>query len=465
MNKPSPRALPAAIRLALALAALFTISALMAGSVAWVFMSNDLRARLFDDARLQAEALVTQLGTANAALLARQIRTVTTFGDEHGTLYYILPTGQNQPIGNMTLKAPFVGARQLLAGRDVTLLPNPDSQQGEVYFAYGIHSSRGWIVIARDGQWISDTQDVLVQSITWGLGIALTATVMLALVVARRDARRVARLNRVLNTVAAGDFSARYPNHGQIKDDLTDVATGLNAMLAKLQANVERLTQVSADIAHDLRSPLTRLRLRLEPHAFRQDLPADVHAAITASLQTLDEIANSFDAILQLSQLETGNLVLETAQEDLVKLIRDTVEMLRPPAEETGHTLCLTSKPAPIEAEINAGLITQALVNLIDNAIRHTPPGTTIEVGIKATPLRIALSVCDDGPGIPSNEIDKVTRRFYRLDKNRNNPGTGLGLSLVSAITHLHGGTLELADRNPGLCARMLLPHARKRHG
>lgn len=451
--------LPAAMRQALGLAAVFAVSALMAGGIAWVVMSEDLRGRLFDDARLEAEALVAQLGPANAPLLERQILTVARFGDEHGTLYYILPAGRTQPIGNMSLKAPFEGPRRLLAGRDVTLLPNPGSQEGEVYFAYGVHSKRGWIIIARDGQWIADTQEVLVQSIVWGLGIALAATVLLALLVARRDAHRVARLNAVLDAVAAGDFSARYPGNGRSSDDLTKVALGLNAMLAKLQANVERLSQVSADIAHDLRSPLTRLRLRLEPHAVRTDIPAETQRAVSASLITLDEIAASFDAIMQLSQLETGNLALETTEADLCQIVRDVVEMLTPAALDTGHELHFGAHSDTLKARVNVGLITQALVNLIDNALRHTPAGTAVEIALGADPDWIELDVCDNGPGIPSGEIDKVMRRFYRVDKTRNHPGTGLGLSLVSAIARLHGGALALTNRTPppGLCAHVRL--------
>ncbi len=255
-------------------------------AVAWVVMGDELRARLHDDARLQAEALAAELDSGGAEELTRQIRAMAAFGDDHGTLYSFLPAGGGKVAGNMTLAEPFEGPRRLVAGRDMTLLPDPGSQEGEAYFAWGIRSPAGWIVVARDSQWVADSEEVLIQSIAWGLGVALVATVLLAFAVGRRDARRVSGINQVLAAVAQGDLTARYPVEGRGRDDLSQVAEGINRMLERLEANVERLAQVSADITHDLRSPLTRLRLRLEPQALRDDLPEDTRAAIAASLES-----------------------------------------------------------------------------------------------------------------------------------------------------------------------------------
>ncbi|KEO55037.1 hypothetical protein TP2_16705 [Thioclava pacifica DSM 10166] len=446
------------MQMALSLSALFVVSAVVAGVVAWVVMGDELRSRLYDDARVQAEALAAELSRGGPEELRRQIGTIAAFGEDHGTLYAFVPAAGSAPVGNMALSQPFSGPRQLEAGRDMVLAHDPGDQQGEIYFAWGLRTPAGWVVVARDSQWITDSQEVLVQSIAWGLGVALVATVLLAFAIGRRDARRVAEINRVLASVAQGDLAARYLEDARATgDDLSEVASGLNRMLERLQTNVERLAQVSADIAHDLRSPLTRLRLRLQPQALRDGLPEDTRAAIAASLESLDAIAASFDAILQLSQIETGNMALEACPADLRDIARDVHEMLLPVAEESGHGLELSLPQVPVRAEVNAELVSQALVNLIDNALRHTPPGTRIDFGLAQENGRVRLSVCDNGPGIPAQERDKVTQRFYRLDRSRNRPGTGLGLSLVAAIARLHGGQLELTDNAPGLCAHIRL--------
>lgn len=448
---------PSAIRLALSLSALFVLAALVAGTIAWALMRGELQDRLFQDARAQAEALAKELADSGRDELVREIGIETGFGERHDTLFAFLPDGGSRPAGNMALPRPFEGPRRLVAGRDMTLRPDPGAEEGEVYFAWGVRTGQGWIVVARDSQWITDSEEVLIQSIAWGLGTAVLATLLLAVAAARRDARRVAEINRLLARVAAGDLSARHPEVAGPRDDLAQVIAGINAMLERLEANVERLAQVSADIAHDLRSPLTRLRLRLEPQALRDDLPEDTRAAIVASLESLDGIAALFDAILQLSQIETGNLALEARPTDLRGIARDVHEMMLPVAEETGHGLELALPGHPVVADVNPRLVSQALVNLVENALRHTPPGTAVRVAVTERDGRAGLSVCDNGPGIPAHERDKVTRRFYRLDRSRSRPGTGLGLSLVAAIARLHGGRLELTDNAPGLCASLWL--------
>lgn len=446
------------MKMALSLSALFVVSAVVAGAVAWVVMGNELRLRLYDDARLQAEALAAELSPGDAEELRREIDTIAAFGEGHGTLYAFVPATGGSAVGNMTLSQPFDGQRRLEIGRDMALRHETGGHEGEYYFAWGIRTRAGWVVVARDSKWITDSREVLIQSIAWGLGVALAATVLLAFLIGRRDVRRVAEINRILASVAQGDLAARYvEGPGVTNDDLSEVASGLNRMLERLQVNVERLAEVSADIAHDLRSPLTRLRLRLEPEALRNDLPSDARAAIAASLESLDDIAASFDAILQLSQIETGDMAPEARPADLREIAREVGEMLLPVAEESGYRLVLSLSEGPVRVNVNAELISQALVNLVDNALRHTPPGTRIGVRAAQENGRACLSVCDNGPGVPAQERDKVTRRFYRLDRSRNRPGTGLGLSLVAAIARLHGGRLDLTDNAPGLCAILTL--------
>ena len=448
--------LPSAMRLALMLSALFSVSAIVAGAVAYVVMSDELRARLYDDARLEATALAAELQSNGPDELITQIRSVSAVGDGRATLYFFQPPGSGRSVGNMALSDPFAGPRVLVSGQDFTALRDPEHLDGEVYFAYGLRAADSWIVVARDSQWVTDSQEVLIQSVAWGLAVALLATVALAFVIGRRNARRTLRLNQVLASVAAGDLAARYPDIDDTRDDIGELARSINVMLERLSANVERLTQVSADIAHDLRSPLTRLRLRLEPHVLRPDIPEETRMAIAASLDGLDGISAGFDAILQLSQMETGNLKIQTSSIDLADLARQVHEMMLPVAEEMGNKLGLQVPDGTLMVTANAELLSQALVNLVENALRHAPSPVAVAIIVTAGGGDVRLTVADNGPGIPASERDKVVRRFYRLDQSRNRPGTGLGLSLVMAIARLHGGRLDLEDNAPGLRAALI---------
>ncbi len=439
------------MRLALMLSALFALSAVVAGAVAYAAMSEELRARLFDEARREAVALAAELRAGGPEELSRRIAALGAVRADHSTLYLFAPAGSGRPVGAMTLAEPFEGARLLVGGRDLVIPTDPDEHEGETWFAFGLRTPQGRIVVARDSQWIADSQEVLVQSVAWGLAAALLATIALAFAIGRRAARRTARLNRVLARVGDGDLAARCRDEDGPRDDIGELARGIDAMLERLSANVERLAQVSADVAHDLRSPLTRLRLRLEPHALRGDLPDDARAAIAASLVSLDQVSASFDAILQLSQMETGGMTVEAAPLDLADIARQAHEMLAPVAEEMGHRLSLDAPDAPVPIAGNGELISQALINLVENAMRHAPPPADIVIRVARDGADRVLTVTDDGPGIPAEEREKVTRRFYRLDRSRNRPGTGLGLSLASAIARLHGARLTLADNAPGL--------------
>ena len=452
-----------ALRLALLLSCLFSGTGLLAGMASGSILGNELEQRLVEDAQALANGLEANLQKSGPEALSRYIQALSEINDSHETLYFFAPTGGTS-VGDIAWIRPFSGVRILTPGQDFGMAetangvaePETDSERGsddeETYLVLGVQTPQGMIVVARDRQRVVRSQQVVVQFLAWGLGAAFLLTMIPAFAMARRDARRVAQLNQVLAAVASGDFKARYREEKPVADDLGQVGAGLNQMFERLEANVERLAQVSADIAHDLRSPLTRLRLRLEPQALRTDLPEETQQAIVASLDSLRQMAVSFEAILQLSQMETGALVLETTPVDLCEVGHDIHEMLSPVAEEMGHGLRFSSPPVPVWVDGDAGLLAQGLVNLVNNALLHTTPPAQVEIHITQHEEAVQLAVRDNGPGIPEAEREKVLQRFYRLDQSRYRPGAGLGLSLVQAIVNLHGGHLTLTDNHPGLC-------------
>ena len=217
---------------------------------------------------------------------------------------------------------------------------------------------------------------------------------------------------------------------------------------------MEAIRQVSADVAHDLRTPLTRLRNRLED---AQNAPAgERDALLSEALDETDRLLEIFAALLRLAQIEGGaNRRFTTF--DLVPLIAQVVEAYHPAADEAGWTLAFASDDA-VMVEGDSALLAQAVASLIDNALTHGAPGRTIAVSVRKAADGARITVQDDGPGAPEDELSNLTRRFYRLDRSRHTVGSGLGLSMVAAIASLHGAPPELANASPGLAITLTIP-------
>ena len=213
--------------------------------------------------------------------------------------------------------------------------------------------------------------------------------------------------------------------------------------------------QVSDNIAHDLRSPLTRLRSRLELALLEQPDPVTQRQAMEEAIDQAESIIATFNALLTIAQAESAAARGGFENLDLTVLVRDAAELYEPLAEDKDITVTVDVEEG-LTVMGNRHLLSQAVANLLDNAVKYTPEGGAIRVGALRTEDGVSMSVEDSGPGIPEEERENVLRRFYRLDASRNTPGSGLGLSLVAAVARLHGARLELSDNNPGLLTRMV---------
>lgn len=264
--------------------------------------------------------------------------------------------------------------------------------------------------------------------------------------------RRLAAMSGAAEAIIDGDLARRVPMRGT-GDDLDRLAATFNRMLDRIAALMESLRQVSSDVAHDLRTPLTRLRQHLET-GLEGRADHDRAAAIERALGELDAILDTFSALLRIAQIEGGARRIGFRPVDVAALAAEVVEAFAPSAEEGRRALAVeTAEPLWVEGDRE--LLTQMLVNLVENALRHTPPGAQIAVRVRRNGDGVALSVVDDGPGVPHAERDKVFDRFYRLEASRSTPGSGLGLALVAAVAKLHGADIRLADAAPGLEARV----------
>lgn len=301
--------------------------------------------------------------------------------------------------------------------------------------------------------------------------LALVTSALLAasglaagLFLSRRLDRRLAAITASTRAFMDGDLSRRIPRD-PARDEIDDLAGNLNSMLERIEELLSALREVSDNIAHDLKTPLTRLRNRAEA-ALRDPAGTSAYrAGLESTLEEADGLIQTFNALLLIARLEAGAVDDTKNESDIGALVADVAELYQPVADEAGLVL-VSSIGGGLTACVNRQLVGQALANMLDNAIKyaagaHTSPVLTFSA-TRGGEQTIDIVVADHGPGIPIEDRERVLKRFVRLEKSRSRPGTGLGLSLVAAVARLHNGAVELADNEPGLRITLRLPAAPK---
>jgi signal transduction histidine kinase len=302
----------------------------------------------------------------------------------------------------------------------------------------------------------------------WSVAIVIVLGILGGLFVSRRVLRRVEAMTGTAQTIMAGDLTGRLPVIGS-GDEFDRLALNLNGMLARIESLMRGLKEVTDNVAHDLKTPLTRLRNRCEAALRSAKSEAEFRRVLEQTIEESEGLIRTFDALLMIARAESGEVREGMAEFDAAEVARDVSELYEPLAEDKGLTLEVDAKQnAAVKG--NRELVSQALANLVDNAIKYAAPAqktpgvngerSGIKVTADAEADRIVLTVSDRGPGIPSDDRSRVMDRFVRLERSRSLPGSGLGLSLVSAVARLHGGELRLEDNAPGLRARITLPRA-----
>lgn len=436
------------MRFALALSAVFAAGMTGAGALSYLVISAELSARLASDVRTTAQGLARVADAGDATDLVEQIAAQVRAVGDSSTLFAFVDHATGQTTGTLRLAAPFDGPRELMPDRDFRR-PGPVQAEQDAYLAFGVQTRIGWVIVARDTAWVNESTDFLLRVTASAILGSLLLSLGLAYLIARRNEARIARMETVLEAIGQGAMQRRIGDTGT--DDIADLSRRVDRMLDRLEAGVHAIRQVSTDVAHDLRAPLQRLRMRLEPQALSDDLPAAARHEIGSALEDIDGISAIFDAILRLARLQSGTVAAPSDRVDLAAIAQEVHDLLEPAAAEAGHNLTLVLPAGPVWVTGDADLLAQALVNLVDNALRHCPAPAQIAVSVAAAPLGGRLVVADSGPGIPAADRARVLDRFVRLDASRSVAGTGLGLSLVASIASLHGAGFELSDNAPGL--------------
>ena len=312
------------------------------------------------------------------------------------------------------------------------------------------------LLVGRDVQVRAQLRRLLTSALLWALLVVLVMASIGALLVRSLFRRTLANVSATATAIAGGDFTQRVKLSGR-GDEFDQLAETINDMLDRIGRLMEGVREVSNAIAHDLRTPITRARARLEDAALHASSVPDLRAAIERATADLDGIVAVFQALLRIAEIEAGSRRAAFAEVDLAPLLAGVAELYGVVAEDRGISLDMQA-PSQLPAYGDRELIQQAVANLMDNAVKFSPPGGAVRLSAALTPAGVEIAVADQGPGIPEEERARAAERFYRGETARNTPGAGLGLALVQAVSQLHGGSLRLTDAAPGLIAILTLP-------
>ena len=409
------------------------------------------------DAKLSriSALLIERFETGGAQALQRRIQQLLTDGiDQDTEVYAVLDADGRNIVGNVSgldHGAPLdrLTVQTIIRdGRPSTsrLLPHRLSN-GHV------------LVVGRDLHDVHEIERLVVRALLAGGLVALLLAVAGAALVRRQLEHRIAAIRHTALEIEAGDFSRRIPVP-DADDEFTRLNRDINRMLDRIQRLMEGVRDVSNAIAHDLRTPLSRIRNRLDEVLREDATPEQIREAAWTSIQGVDELIVIFDKLLQIAEAESATRRLGFQPVALKTIVGDIVDLYDAAAEAHGVTLVADVVGDPT-ALGDKELLASAAANLVDNALKYGGrEATIVRVGAREDRETVSIVVQDEGPGIAPEEKAKVVTRFYRLDRSRSLPGNGLGLAIVAAISHLHGGKLSLEDSAPGLIARIVLPRA-----
>lgn len=441
----------AAYRIALVYALGFAAATLLLGIAVILFahaaFMRQLEAQIVEDSgALIAEFRQEGHRGLNFAIHEREAGNTT-----NELLYAVFAPNGRRIAGGLHARRPAPGWSEL-AFQDT--LEGPDTAR-----AWAVDLSDGTrLVVGADRSVVERVDHMLGGIFLAAFAVALLLSLTGALLLGAYLRRRLSAISGAADSIMAGDINRRVPASHR-GDEFDALAHSLNQMLDRITALLENLRQLSSDIAHDLRTPLARLRNHLEQSLEEHGDPVRQGERLSSALEQTDKVLALFSAILRISEIEGGRRRASFRRVDLSALARDICETYVPAVEEGGRTLrCNVAEGRAVQGDPE--LLAQAMINLLDNAQVHSPLGTRIHLMLESDAAMVRVRICDNGPGVPAEFREAIFRRFVRLDRGRNVPGHGLGLNMVAAIVEMHDGRLEVGDNAPGLRIGFVLPRA-----
>jgi signal transduction histidine kinase len=423
-------------RIAAIFFALFALSAVALSGIMIVIVDDELRAQIVQFANADIAAVKDGYRTQGER---EAIEVVAQRLAAPGSSDFLIleRNGKNRLAGNLAPMPPQLG---------MLTLPYPGGGGDRAILGVGAFITPDLFLFSgSDLSTAHQARQRILRALVWTYAGALVLALMGGMAVSRSFLRRTDDIVRTCRAIMAGNLASRIQLRGT-GDELDRLSDTINAMLDRIAALMDNLRQITNDIAHDLRTPVTHLRHRLERTRLQAKSKQDYDQALEAAIISSDDILALFAALLRIAQIEGGARRNAFAPLDLRQLLAQLGDVFGPVAEDTRHHLSLSlNTEAPIQGDRE--LLIQLFSNLIENAILHTPGGSVVTISLNREGDEIVAAVSDDGPGVPAEEHEKLFRRFYRREASRTRPGYGLGLALAAAIAELHGARLTIDNR------------------
>ncbi len=444
-------------RLAAIYLLVFAISA--GGILSYVYYTTVglLERQTEDTIHAEVVGLADQYRLLGLSGLAETVRRRSVETD--GAIYLLVGPGQVYVAGNLDAMPKGFTDNQAWVDFPITVGKAPNSVQHTAH-GFQVELANGYdLLVGRDVNALRQFRDLIREALLWAVGMSLVLGLGGGYLMSRNFLRRVDAITGASREIMAGDLSRRMPVTAA-NDELDQLSGSLNDMLSQIERLMNGMKEVSSNVAHDLKTPLTRMRARIEA-ALRQDNKQEYKGALNQTIEECDQLLQTFNALLSIAQAESGQMRQALQPLDLNDTLTDVVELYEPLVEEAGGSLKLESNPG-LKIRGDRQLVAQALNNLIDNAMKYGESGngksTDVLVRGRIDGENVIVEVSDHGVGINENDRGRVLDRFVRLDESRSKPGNGLGLSLVASVMTLHSGLLQLEDNKPGLRAILRLP-------
>lgn len=440
-------------RLALTFGFLFMLAFVLSGAIVYQMMSADLAERLDETIKETYSVVAATYAENDLEDLVATIESHAKLNPKKEQLFSLTDAAGNRLAGNFTA----AGLPDGFSAFDAVLPGVPPDTE---YRAFSGSVGGNNLTVAFSLSETEELETVAMMSFGWATLIITGLAVAGGALLASRVQRRLDGIAATMVDVSHGRLDTRIPLTGK-GDDIDIVSSQVNAALDRLAGLVDGMKQVSANIAHDLKTPLNRLQMILEGAADKAAQDRDVSGDLADARAEGHQINETFDALLRIAQIEAGARKARFTDVDLGLILQTIAEIYTDVAEDDGKSLSSVEQhQSAARIHGDPELLTQMFANLVENALRHCPPGTAINLSVTRQGERVLASVADNGPGIPPDEREKVFQRLYRLDHSRSTPGNGLGLSLVRAIADLHGASIALDDCGPGLAVVVSFPVA-----
>lgn len=436
----------AAYRIAFTNLAALLLGVVVLGTVVFLAMhiafTRQLDAMITDETR----TLVDEYHVDGARELGEAIKEREKSRSPQRLMYAVFARDGHRLYGSLEAQRPTLGLHDLQF---------TDPREGsDTARGYAVDLSPGErLLVAADREWIERIDRTLLELFGAAFLIACLLGLASAIVLARYLQRRLHAISQTAEAIIGGDTRERMPLSSR-RDEFDQLAATLNRMLDRIEGLLANLRQVSSDVAHDLRTPLARLRNRLEHGAKEHPSPV-----IEDAISQVDDVLSLFAAILRIAEVEAGETRRFFGTVDLSALGTELAESFAPSVEDHNRSLLWSIEPN-VTVDGDRELLAQAFVNLLENAQRHTPEGTVIRIALTTTAVVACITVRDNGPGVPTADLHRIKQRFTRVESSRKTPGYGLGLSLVEAVARLHKGRLIVRNEEPGFSATVELPLA-----